>query len=246
MRAHRGSISPAAAFDALAPTWDRHHGPGSARAQEFADRVAYLRAVCRRRRVARALEIGCGTGCNLVALADVLLQGTGIDVAPAMIRQARSNAAAAGHLRFVTADAMQFVPATLGRFDAVLFLGALEHMPCARAALEQAAAGMVPDGCVIVVMPHPWHAGRPPRVHGRPIPTRLLSPRQLDHAAWQAGLRLRRLTGLGPAAPQRRRPAHDRPLRTALPPGAGGSLCAARHVAYAGELTRADAHRRQD
>lgn len=226
----------AAAFDALAEGWDAEHGPGSPPARVFADRTAYLRDVCRRDGISRVLELGCGTGRNLIALADILDHGTGVDAAPAMIRRARRNGSEARHLCFVTADAMRLSPVGGGPFEAVLFAGALEHMPPADAALAIAAALTVPGGRVIVIMPHPW---RPrPRGAPPPQPIRLLSPRQLAAVAPHAGLRLTRLAGLGPALPWPCRAAPSwRPL-TVSPPGSLRTAC---HPAYAAELTHTSA-----
>jgi len=100
------------------------------------------------------LEIGCGTGRNLVAAArrhpDVRLYG--IDVSAVMLDAAR--AACRGRAALAQADAAGFDPvATFGRrtFDRVFFSYTLSMIPDWRAALERAFAALAPDGRLHVV-----------------------------------------------------------------------------------------------
>jgi len=83
----------AMAFDRLAPAWDRGHGPWSPRGIGFTLRTALLRDLveCLPRR--HVLDVGCGTGQYLIALAGSVDEGVGIDIAPAMVEHARRNAA---------------------------------------------------------------------------------------------------------------------------------------------------------
>jgi ubiquinone/menaquinone biosynthesis C-methylase UbiE len=70
----------------------------------------------------RLLDIGCGNGALLMALADRLATGVGVDISPAMIeraqRRARAAAGSASHLRFVAIDGPQ-LPFPDASFDVV-------------------------------------------------------------------------------------------------------------------------------
>jgi SAM-dependent methyltransferase len=147
-----------AAFDRFAEDWDDRHGPASPRAAEFRARVRLLRRLVARPGggAVRMLELGCGTGLNLVALADALAEGVGVDFSPAMIARARRNAdqAQARNLRFVRGDAAE-APFPAGSFDLVLLAGTLEHLPDRGAALERCRTLLAEGGRVVVVAPHP-------------------------------------------------------------------------------------------
>lgn len=113
-----GSLSAAARkFDALAPIWDAVHGPLSARALEFAARLRYLlRARCRRMGKPRVLDLGCDTGQTFLHLADVIAEGTGVDISEGMIARAQRSAVSE-HLYFHVDDAAGFCSKCPVRFD---------------------------------------------------------------------------------------------------------------------------------
>jgi len=68
----------------------------------------------------RALEVGCGTGTNLIWLAEQGFDCTGIDLSPRAVERARQKAAAAGvQVRFVVGDVC--VPPELGEPFAFFF-----------------------------------------------------------------------------------------------------------------------------
>lgn len=102
----------------------------------------------------RALEVGCGTGTNLLHLrARVGSTGEvhGIDVSPHMLGRARHKVAQRGwrnvHLR--EHDAGDF---DLGSaFDAILYSYSLSMIPQWRASLESAARHLAPGGRLVIV-----------------------------------------------------------------------------------------------
>lgn len=103
---------------------------------------------------ARVLEIGCGTGRNLIAAARryPAARFTGIDISQAMLDTARANVARAGladRISLAQGDATAFDAAALPggpAFDRVFLSYTLSMIPDWRAALAQAAAALAPGG----------------------------------------------------------------------------------------------------
>ncbi len=93
------------------------------------------------------LEVGCGTGRNLIAVARRYPTARlfGFDISDAMLTTARAKVAAAGladRIALRRADATDFDPATLfghATFDRVFFSYTLSMIPDWRAALTQGA-----------------------------------------------------------------------------------------------------------
>lgn len=190
-------------FDLVAASWDANHGPTSARAAEFAARVRYLRSLCRALARPRVLDVGCGTGQMLLQLLPVIEAGVGVDISPAMIERARRDAGSR-RLQFRVTDAAQFCNQSEDRFDLVLIIGVLDHLPDPDGALAAMKRVMRSGGKLVVISPHPWgpifllkrlaHFGRevPPANH--------LSPRHLIALAARHDLQLVRIQAL-PYAP---------------------------------------------
>ena len=94
------------------------------------------------------LEVGCGTGRNLIAVARAYPTAHlfGLDISEEMLATARKNVAAAGlagRIVLQQADATDFDAQILfgrGRFDRVFFSYTLSMIPDWRAALRQGAA----------------------------------------------------------------------------------------------------------
>jgi S-adenosylmethionine-diacylgycerolhomoserine-N-methlytransferase len=105
------------------------------------------------------LEIGCGTGRNLVAAArrHPNARYFGIDVSRVMLDKAQSAVDAAGlgeQISMALADATTFDPAILfGRrsFDRIFFSYTLSMIPQWPAALDAAMQALSPDGRLLVV-----------------------------------------------------------------------------------------------
>jgi S-adenosylmethionine-diacylgycerolhomoserine-N-methlytransferase len=108
---------------------------------------------------ARVLEIGCGTGRNLIRIARTYprIACYGIDVSSAMLETARSAVAAAGlsgRIRLAQADAATIDPARLfGRpaFERIMISYALSMIPPWRQVLQHAATLLASDGALLVV-----------------------------------------------------------------------------------------------
>jgi SAM-dependent methyltransferase len=217
----------AAIFDREAARWDTAHGPDSARGGEFHARAAYLRALCKRLGRPRVLDLGCGTGRQLLDLAGCIDGGIGIDASPAMIARAQDNAAGrkAG-IGFQAGDAA--APGVTGRFGLILYCGSLEHMPDPGAALAAARRLLAARGRIAVIMPHPWNplvcAARWIAPAGGGAPFRHLTPRALARLAGPSGLKLESTAGL-PYRASRSGAAH-KALRWPLLSGAYAALLA--------------------
>ena len=123
---------------------------------------------------ANVLEIGCGTGRNLVLAARRYPQArfAGLDISAVMLESAREKIARAGLAERVTlaeADATRFdAPALFARrgFDRVFFSYTLSMVPDWRAALTAALDATAPEGRVHIVdfgqqeeLPRPAGAG---------------------------------------------------------------------------------------
>lgn len=105
------------------------------------------------------LEIGCGTGRNLIKIAQryPLARCYGLDVSEEMLRTAREQVAKAGLSERITlaqADATSFDPEALfGRagFERVVISYALSMIPPWREALAQAMQVVAPGGALHIV-----------------------------------------------------------------------------------------------
>lgn len=175
------AIDPA--FDAAALTrYYRWHAPlyDATRWSFLFGRAALIRGIALHRRPRRILEVGCGTGANLLRLsrwfpdADI----TGLDLSADMLARARRKLAA--HQR----------PATLARgrydrpldphgFDLVLFSYCLSMIePGWERALDTALDDLQPEGAVAVVDFHDtpnagfrrWMARNHVRMDGHLLP----------------------------------------------------------------------------
>jgi 2-polyprenyl-3-methyl-5-hydroxy-6-metoxy-1,4-benzoquinol methylase len=139
---------------------------------------------------ARVLDLGCGTGTLLNAVAPA--RGVGVDLSPEMVRLAHDRFP---HLDFRAGDAQ-----LLGQgetFDYVLLVDVLEHLSNPRAVLEAARHACRVDGRVIVLTANPlWrpilhmaealHLKMPEGDH------RWLRPAEIRQALRDAGLAILR------------------------------------------------------
>lgn len=90
----------------------------------------------------RAIDLGCGTGANVVHLAERGFDPTGVDFSPVALAKARARAAEAdvgSRCRFIEADlTSDTVPGIDGPFDLLLDFGSIDDLaPAARPAAAQ-------------------------------------------------------------------------------------------------------------
>ena len=105
------------------------------------------------------LEIGCGTGRNLIAAARAHPDASffGIDISSEMLATARGNIRRAGlsdRIALGRGDAASFDPEVLfsrAQFDRVFFSYSLSMIPTWREALGHASAMIAPGGGLLVV-----------------------------------------------------------------------------------------------
>ncbi len=105
------------------------------------------------------LEVGCGTGRNLIAAARRWPGAgfTGLDISAAMLETAQASIARRGmalRITLVEADASNFsaAPALAGRrFDRIFLSYTLSMIPGWEAALEEAISALAPDGSLHIV-----------------------------------------------------------------------------------------------
>lgn len=101
----------------------------------------------------RALDFGCGVGRVTLPLADRFDHATGIDIAPAMIEQARERAVGRENVRYLLNDREDLEIVAGERFDLVYSSLVLQHLPSRAIALRylSALAGLIAPGGVLVV-----------------------------------------------------------------------------------------------
>jgi S-adenosylmethionine-diacylgycerolhomoserine-N-methlytransferase len=108
---------------------------------------------------ARVLEIGCGTGRNLVRAARTWpsIRGYGVDVSTEMLATARRSVANAGlqpRVALAQADATRLDPEAafgVARFDRIFISYALSMIPRWREVLARACECLEPDGALHIV-----------------------------------------------------------------------------------------------
>jgi SAM-dependent methyltransferase len=100
----------------------------------------------------RALDFGCGVGRITLPLSTHFAETTGVDIAPAMIEQARQRAAGRPGVRYVLNDRDDLEVLAGERFDLVYTGLVLQHQPSRATALRYlgALAQLVGPGGVLV------------------------------------------------------------------------------------------------
>jgi len=100
----------------------------------------------------RVLDVGCGSGWADILLSRTLTAGRacGIDLSPAMIERARSNAAGMPNVEFAVGDAER-IPYGDGVFDAVMCSSSFHHYPNPVRALREFRRVLKAGGAVYIL-----------------------------------------------------------------------------------------------
>jgi ubiquinone/menaquinone biosynthesis C-methylase UbiE len=112
-------------------------------------RIALIKKYARPAKDEVVLDVGCGNGHHLEALAGDIGHGIGVDLSPAMIEVAQArlqNSPWQGKLSFVTDDGERLGTLAEGSIDLAICVGALEHMLDKSAALANAHRILKPGG----------------------------------------------------------------------------------------------------
>ena len=190
----RSQADVVAHFDRAASGYREGHGHA---ADLLAYRLAVIRDVLRGAARGVLLELGCGPGMHLLALAEEFDVAIGTDLSPEMIRVATERAAVSPWRERVS---MRVDPAeTLSTVDdesvdAAFCVGALEHMLDRPAVLGQVRRVLRPGGRLACLTPnggHWWYRHAAPLIgqDTRHLSTdRCLTPSELAAMAAAAGL----------------------------------------------------------
>jgi ubiquinone/menaquinone biosynthesis C-methylase UbiE len=185
-------------FDAIAPAYHDTHGRP--------DRLLHYRLSIVERLLGDArrgtlLEIGCGTGIHIIALADTFERAWGTDISPEMVRRAERQAAtasASARIAVRVDPAERLGTVVDGSVDVVLCIGALEHMLDRPGVLAQVRRVLAPDGRFVCLTPNGdycWYSSIAPRlaIDTRHLSTdRFLTLAELTEIVEHAGLAIER------------------------------------------------------
>ncbi|MCC6890661.1 MAG: methyltransferase domain-containing protein [Hyphomicrobiales bacterium] len=123
-------------FDQCASTGSLEQHGHPQRLLEY--RLALVRSLARPRSADVVLDIGCGSGHHLLALAPEVARGIGVDVSPGMIELARTrlrNSPCGSNLTFEVDNAEELNAIADRSVDLAICIGAFEHMLDKRAVL---------------------------------------------------------------------------------------------------------------
>lgn len=141
-------------FDAAALDYRDQHGDPDRLLQ---DRLSLIRSLIGEREGRTLLEIGCGTGMHLFALATEFARVIGIDFSPRMIEQAQAIRAGyrnAQNIALAVDRAEQLATVDDHTIDVVLCVGAFEHMIGKIAVLTQIRRVLKTEGLFVCLTPN--------------------------------------------------------------------------------------------
>lgn len=178
------------AYDRWSAVYDVYDNPMVSAAKDVVTGVAPM---AQGRHV---LELGCGTGRNLVVLSGAgAASVTGCDLSAGMLAAARAKAPM---LSLVSADVAEPLPFADGAADLVLFCLVLEHVAALGPPLREARRMLRPGGRVVIVEIHPDLAAQGVAAHFRDhdevvhMPTFAHSLKDFAEAAAESGLMVER------------------------------------------------------
>jgi ubiquinone/menaquinone biosynthesis C-methylase UbiE len=154
-------------FDRSADHYCEQHGPAEALLQY---RLDLVRAHARLGRRDVVLDVGCGNGHHLLALAGEIAAGIGVDLSHGMIRAARARLASCPwpeRVTFALDDAARLARVANGSIDLVTCIGALEHMLDKPAVLASMYRVLRPGGRLFCLTPdgdYLWYRSLAPRL----------------------------------------------------------------------------------
>jgi len=135
-------------FDRVAETYGESHGPA---AKLLAYRVGILRRLLPPPR-GLLVELGCGPGDHLFALAEGFERALGLDLSPAMIEHAeaqRLKHPLRDQIAFAVDTAEELATLSDGTADALFCVGAFEHILRKDAAVRQVHRVLKRDGSFV-------------------------------------------------------------------------------------------------
>ncbi len=150
----RGQADIRAFFDALAADYRDLHGPPERLLRYRLKLIDQLLAgTC----CGTLLEIGCGTGIHLFALAPSFQTSLGIDLSPAMIARTASlcrQSPLRDRVRLFVSSAETLAGVQDASIDVALMVGVLEHVLDQSAAMRQVRRVLKPGGAFICLTPN--------------------------------------------------------------------------------------------
>jgi ubiquinone/menaquinone biosynthesis C-methylase UbiE len=186
-------------FDAIAGNYRESHG-SAARLLKY--RLALIRSLLAPSSGGILLEIGCGPGAHLFPLADKYCRIIGADLSPNMINAAeiiRRTHACAARIELYVEPAERLASIKDEAADAVLCVGAFEHMLDQAAVLSEVRRVLKPDGrfvCLTLNGDYLWYRRIAPCL-GYEVKhlssDRLVNEGQLRALLQEAGLRVNAL-----------------------------------------------------
>jgi len=141
-------------FDASAREYKEQHGDAR---RLFHYRLKIIHKILQLQKTDILLDVGCGTGQHLLALAPYIQKGIGVDFSSQMIEIARSSQqpeTAPDNLIFQL-DQAQFLETIPNETaDVVLCVGAFEHMPQKEQVLKQIGRVLKKNGRLLLLTPN--------------------------------------------------------------------------------------------
>lgn len=163
--------------------------------------LARMRAAAQLRPESRVLDVACGPGIVVEALAPFAAEVVGCDLTPAMLAKARARCATRdqANVRWVLGRA-QFLPFGEAQFDVVVARSALHHFAAPLDALREMARVLRPGGRVVNVDVLADESPEQAALHNAletlrdPSHVRMLPKSELHQLMAQSGLRVEQST----------------------------------------------------